>query len=515
VSNPREKIEALLADAISVDPRLDRQVGANEDVEPESSWPEPTPLVQPIEPAPEYPLEALGPVLAPAASAIAEMVQVPKALAANSVLAAAALAAQPHANVETLQGARPVSLYILTVAASGERKSSADNIALAAVNEHKRRLTKTYDASKAEWDRAAAVRQLQRSRAKKAKTLDEYASALKEIGYEPPPRRPYLVCSEPTSEGLLLSLRDGQFGQGIFSDEGGTFLGGHALSDEAQLRTIAMLSRAWQGDPLDRVRARDAENITLYGRRVSMHLMAQPEVAALMLGNPLYRAQGFLARWLVAGPTSRAGTRFHDPTRPNVLEDSRIQRYLRASSELLLRAPNVDRDVGGLDPPRLMLTPEARSLLAAEYDRLEGAQGTGGKLEPGREWAGKAAEHACRIAGVMTLIELPDATHVSGEAMQNAIVLMRHYLHEYLRLVGGAGVSIEIAQAQTILTWLTQKRASQITPRQLMQYGPNSTRVADVITKALRTLTIHGWVQKKDKSTVYEVHPWLCSGPGA
>jgi Protein of unknown function (DUF3987) len=505
MSTPQEKIEALLAEAVHVDPRPNGL--AVDNVRSESSWSEPTPLVRPIAPAPEYPIDALGSILAPAARAIAEIVQVPAALAANSVLAAAALAAQSQSNVQTLGGDRPISLYILTVSASGDRKSSADKIALTPVHAHVRRLTTTYEIKKAECDRVNAARQLQRSRAKKdAQTPEDYAAALKEIANEPAPRRPYMICTEPTAEGLLLSLRDGQFGQGIFSDEGGTFLGGHALSDEAQLRTIAMLSRAWQGDPLDRVRARDAENVTLYGRRVSMHLMAQPDVAALLLGNPLYRAQGFLARWLMAAPNSLAGTRLHDPTRPDALEDSRIRRCMSATAELLARPASEDRDLGGLDPPRLALTPEARSLLIKAYDEIEIAQVAGGALESGREWAAKAAEHACRIAGVLTLIGDADATHVSGETMHNALALVRHYLGEYLRLVGSAGVSIEIEQAQILLTWLERKRLREVTPRRVMQYGPNSIRDAGVAREALTTLEEHDWL-KKGEGSIYRVHP--------
>lgn len=502
MSTPQEKVEALIAAGVHLDPRADGGIDTDED------WPEPTPLVRPTQPAPEFPIDSLGAVLGAAARAIAETVQVPPALAANSVLAAAALAGQQQANVEILGGGdRPISLYVLTIAASGDRKSSADKIALSSVHDYTRLIAKTYEVKKAEWDRAESVRKLQRRKAQnKAKTSEEYASALKEIKGEPPPRRPRVICTEPTAEGLLLSLRDGQLGQGIFSDEAGTFLGGHALTEEARLRTIAMLSRAWQGDALDRVRAQDAENVTLYGRRLSMHLMAQPDVAALMLANPLYRSQGFLARCLITAPNSLAGTRLYNSAR-NSLEDSRIDRYLRATSDLLARQPIEDREVGGLDVPRLRLTPEARAHLIKAYNEIEIAQAPKGSLEAGREWAAKSGEHACRIAGVITLVENPDATHVLGETMQGALVLTRYYLKEYLRLVGTAGVCAEIQHAQALLTWLEQKRLREVTPRRIMQYGPNSLRDAEIVSKALKTLTAHNWVQKKQTTgNKYLVH---------
>jgi hypothetical protein len=70
--------------------------------------------------------------IAAPARAIAENVQVPLAMAANSVLATASLAAQAHADVFMPRvGPRPLSLFVLTVAGSGDRKTSADSVALA------------------------------------------------------------------------------------------------------------------------------------------------------------------------------------------------------------------------------------------------------------------------------------------------------------------------------------------------------------------------------------------------
>ena len=88
----------------------------------------PRPLVRELPPADPFPIEALDGVLGPAARAIHARVQAPLAVCAQSVLAAATLAVQGHSDVELPTGqARPVSGYFLTVAGSGERKTSADH----------------------------------------------------------------------------------------------------------------------------------------------------------------------------------------------------------------------------------------------------------------------------------------------------------------------------------------------------------------------------------------------------
>ncbi|MGB6450167.1 MAG: YfjI family protein [Steroidobacteraceae bacterium] len=488
--------------------RSSRSSGSSREGMSGVSAPEPTPLLRPLPPATPYPVDALGPVLGPAVRAMVEIVQVPEALAAGCVLATAALAAQRQANVQTLGGARPLSLFVLTVAGSGDRKTAADDVALSPVREHMKRMTLSHRAQMQEWERARDSRKLDRTRARReAQSGGEYAAALRDITDGPQPRRPWLICSEPTPEGLVRSLADGQYGQGIFTDEGGQFLGGHALSQEAELRTIALLSRAWQGSPLDRVRATDREHLVLYGRRLSMHLLAQPEVATRMLGSSLYRSQGWLARWLIAAPESLAGTRLHDASRPAPQEDSRVRRYHHGISELLERPAVEDHEVGGLDPPCLALSVEARALLVSAYDEVETAQARDGELEGLRDWASKAAEHACRIAGVLTLVAEPAAVSVSGDSMRGALLLMQHYLGEYTRLIGFASVPEHIQHAQILLEWVRRRPPTPLTPRYVMQYGPRAAgRSAEAVKAALRALAENGWLLTEDHRT-YTVHP--------
>src|SRR5690606_32039407 len=110
---------------------------------PQPDYAEPIPLV--IEDADTpYPLAALGEVRGGAAMAIVEIVQVPAALAAQSVLAAAAMAAQPHANVLRAGQPIPLSLFALTIAESGDRKTAADRLALRAHQQRQLTLLDSY-----------------------------------------------------------------------------------------------------------------------------------------------------------------------------------------------------------------------------------------------------------------------------------------------------------------------------------------------------------------------------------
>ena len=77
-----------------------------------------------------FPFEALGTILMPAALALQRVIQAPDAICAQSVLGAAALACQPFANVFIDGREIPLSIFLITVAESGDRKSATDKIAL-------------------------------------------------------------------------------------------------------------------------------------------------------------------------------------------------------------------------------------------------------------------------------------------------------------------------------------------------------------------------------------------------
>src|SRR5690625_1220116 len=99
---------------------------------------EPEPLRRPMPPAAEYPMDALGPILGPAARAIHEAVQAPAAMCGTSVLAAASLAAQGRADVVVDGRREPLTLWAVTIGESGERKSGVDEWALGAHRKQKR-----------------------------------------------------------------------------------------------------------------------------------------------------------------------------------------------------------------------------------------------------------------------------------------------------------------------------------------------------------------------------------------
>lgn len=433
-------------------------------------WPDDAlPLVAELEPSAPFPIDELPPVLADYGRVVQHCTQAPDALVGNSLLAAASLAVQPHANVVLPYGASvPTSLYFVSVAESGERKSAVDRLALHA--------HATFEKVKADEAREA-LEQFAR--------LDKKSRETEAI-----PREAVFLASDPTVEGLCKLLYNGLPSVGVFSAEGGRFLGGHGMSDDMALRTAAGLSLFWDGAPVDRVRSGDGSS-KLYGRRVALHLMAQPRATFAWLSNPVLRDQGLFSRCLVAYPASTAGTRMFRNEKAE--EAPAAVAYVTCMNELLSGKWPVN-EFYELQPQHMGIPSAARRLWIDMHDQIE--RGIGGDLKPIRALASKAAEHMGRMAGVFTLIDNPQATAVTEEAMQRAAKCMEFYLGEALRLSGVQPLHEKSEQASMLWGWLAMRGKKHISLPELVQFGPAKLRKADAMRSVMDVLADHYMVRK-------------------
>nr|WP_286948637.1 YfjI family protein [Pseudomonas sp. UBA6718] len=458
--------------------------------------PEPLPLLPEPDRLEPYPLWALGNLIGNAALAIVEAVQVPHALAAQSVLSAAAMAAQAHGNVQRSGQLIPLSLFALSVAGSGDRKSAADRLALQAHQLHQRELLDQYKRDiKVFRDERDAYQKA------RAKTLDKAKGDPKLVVGElscllepEEPPLPLILSEEPTLEGLQKSLLRGHPSQGLFSDEGGQFFGGHATRPENVLKSVAGLSKLWDGAPISRTRANEGENSARYGCRLSAHLMIQPFIATDVLTNPIMQGQGFLARFLIAWPESLAGTRLYRDADPS--RDPRLERYWQRMSCLLALEHTRD-EYGELSPPNLLLDPAALDAWIAEHDAIELQLGRGGAMHEIKPTAAKGAENLLRIAGVLAVVE--GLQSISVELIKRAAALMRWYLAEALRLINPASVDKQLLVAQRLIDWLLINQWHQFEARTLQRMGPvfirGSAKYRDAI---LGVLVEHHWLRTSD-----------------
>lgn len=461
----------------------------------------PQPLLREMPQAAPFPVASLGPLCAPT-EAIARATEAPVAMCAASVLATAALAAQGHRDAETLNGTAPASLFLFTVAESGERKSTADRLAMSGVRDYEADLRTDYDIQKEAWRDAHEVWKATRAKIVADKKADSSAKRadLQALGPEPPaPLKPHIVASAPTIEGIVKHLPELHASLGIMTEEGGALIGGHSMKAENRLATCASFSAMWDGSPLDRWRAGDGvESYT--GRRFSTHIMVQPVAAEALLSDPMANGQGLLARFLICRPASRIGSRLR--IEKDAAAETEIDRFAaRVRGLISLNLPVADGTRNELAPPVLPLSREAREVLTAFAREMEKAQGQGGPFEDARAFASKTAEHAARIAAVLTIFADPESPKITGEMMARAIELAKFYANEALRLADAAIVPPEVVDAERMRNWLLGSWSEPcISASIAAQRGP--FKVTDRSRKALKMLEHYGWLIEENGAEV-------------
>ncbi|MEO1659347.1 MAG: YfjI family protein [Pseudomonadota bacterium] len=445
---------------------------ANRLPERTSAWPNPEPLAGPDSAPMPFPMEALGPMEAVARD-IQKSVKCPPALAGASVLSVASLAAQGCYDVAFRgQDRRPLSLFILTIGRSGERKSTADQYAMIGVN-----------------------RFIEELRGKAAR--DRQANELSES--EPfPVLSPEIVANNGTMEGLTQGFLEGHPSQALMSDEAGQFLAGYSMKSENKLSGLSSLSKFWDGSAVTKKikgTGQNSETRTIRDCRLAVHMLGQRVAIVPFLRDPMARGQGSLARFLVHEPPTTMGTRQMsvDEWREDAVT-SNVMAFAERIEEILDRASARSIE-GDVDRPMLQMEPDAVQLLVGFYNSIKRKLAPTGDLSGYSDLANKSHENAARIAGVLAVLK--DEQVVSEASMRSGIGLANYFLAELIRLSDLLPANEDIDKAQAIVDWL-KKVGGQAELRELARRGPKSCRKKEARSDAMKVLSEANWVREID-----------------
>ena len=466
----------------------------------------PQPLMRPLPPPEPFPLEALGPELASAAQAICDVVQSPIEMCAGAVLASTSFAVSAHVSIKLPTGqTRPTSCWFWCVAESGERKTATDDQAFAPQKQHEKQLRERHKVELEDYDVRKKLWEAQKKAIDKqykdpgAAGSEAHRQELETLGPEPEePLIALLMASDFTFEGLVQCLNFGQPLYGIIGAEGGQFIGGHGMTEEAKLRTITGLSCAWDGEPIKRVRAK--ETVILYGRRVGMHLMVQPEVAATAFGDELLTKQGFMSRILACTPDSLIGKRMHKTPPP---EAGQVLRQYKARMLDIMQAPYplVPDTQNELAPREVPFSAEATTLFWQFADEVEQQMAPGGDYDSVRPFAAKLPEHAARLGATIAAYRDRNFTELSSEDFLRGMQIAVYYASEAKRISGAGAASSELLPAQKLppaqklLDWLQHEWTKDtVSARDIYTFGPRSIRDRQSATDLAGILVKHGWL---------------------
>jgi putative DNA primase/helicase len=487
-------------------------------------WPAPKPLITAGE-IYDYPLDALPAVIRDAVVEVQSYVQAPVPLVVQSALTAVAISCQAHYNVardRKLVG--PVSLNMLALGESGERKTTCDGYFNLPIREHElAELERVkpeqvrYNTDKAAWDaiRSGLLTAIKQN-ASKGKSTDQLEGQLQDMqdGEPMPPRYQRILFSDVTPEALLFRLATVWPSGAIASSEGGAVFGSHGMNADSQMRNLSTLNQLWGGESMN-IDRKTSDSFTLSNPRLTVALMVQPETLQQFIrksGN-LARGSGFFARFLISVPESTQGKR---PYKVQAEGWPHLQVFYSRLNTLLSKPVMMQGDA--LDPSTLGFSNEATAVWVQFHDAIELALGKGGFLHDIQDAASKVAENVARLAALFEIMQSPEPVAIGAESVNKAAQIASWHLNEAQRFFSEIALPEQLQDAVTLDQWLTQHCADndveEVTRRDIQRMGPSRLRRLERLELAMDELVDADRVRvsKNGTSTVVSINPALVAG---
>ena len=480
-------------------------------------WSEPVSFSSISDDETPYPIQALPRILQKTVSEYQKYGQQPMALVACGALANVSLACQALADVARDDYLiSPVSLYFISMASSGERKSASDNIFSRAArlweeNLRERRAplvqaaTTLHRAWKMQCDEVAY-------QMKQAPIDSNHSSSVRKLEAlmmnEPEiPLLPSLYFEDVTGEGLAHHLAKDWPSGSIWSDEAGFIVGGYSMQS-SPTRFVALLNRLWDAKSFSTHR-KSTDKFTLKNRRITINLMIQPILMQQILSQPnnIVRQSGFLPRCLLAHPRSLMGKRFYQEFNGSLScfdsYDSRITDCLSQSEYLTKK--------GCVKLPLLFMSPSAKKAWVSHFNHLEEGICEDGQWVNIKDFVSKASENVARLAALFYLFD--GATgDIRAEYVESAIEVVNWHLEETHRLLGEKTVNALFGDAQKLMKWLINKKIPVTSMRDLQRLS--NLRDKARLNDAIEILIEHHVLKQvtEDKKTYFEINP-MCFRP--
>ena len=485
----------------------------------QSPWGEPSALQSFSNP---YPIESLPPVLKEAVLEVAGFVQAPIPIVAAAALSSISTVVQSQYDVRRAEGLEgPTSLYLLSIADSGERKTASSKFRdslreyeKAEQQRFQKERTK-HEANLKTWEfrRKALEEQIKKAlnnqhHSQAASTAEQQLKA--HLLQEPQsPKYPRWSYEDATSEALMKGLSEWP-AAGVESDEGGSFFGGYSMNSDNQMRSLSNYNKLWGGDTIY-VDRRHSESYCLSGCRLTIGLQIQEATLRefLQKSGALARGSGFLARCLISHPSSLVGTRFF---REPPSGWPKLTLFHERMKELLKKGPrlNVYEE---LSPEMLELSDDAKRFWIQFHNDIERDLAVGGEMQDVKDVASKTAENAVRLAANFHVFRGADGFCISVEDMIAGCQVALWHLRESLRFLVHADEAKRCDDAWRVEQWLIQycqkKGVATISKRDLQRGSP--VREGKRLEEALRFLKEHDRCRliREKQSLLVELNPSL------
>jgi hypothetical protein len=468
----------------------------------------------------QIPANCLPEWLGEMAVAVAENTETPLALAGLLSIAMASACVAGKADISPEPGyTEPLNVFVAPTMESGNRKTAVFQRLMSPV---------------IEWERAAVLRiepereRLQSQRRtlearidglrRKTSTTEDSQVLVQQIqdleaSLPTIPVLPRLFSDDITPEKLASMMKEQDERMAVFSDEGGVFetLAGRYSQG---VPNLDLWLKGHAGSPV-RVDRQDRTKPPILMNRptLTVGVSPQPDVLVSLKNKPGFRGRGLLARFLYALPSSRLGYRTLNPTPIPADIDARYRNGIR---QLLDYRPEV--------PLRLTLTPSAYREWKDFQRALEPQFREGGQLENLKDWGGKLAGAAARLAGIYHMIEQAGnstaTVQLSKSTMEEAIELATRLISHAQQVFALMDRDPALDNAEKVVSWIARQGTPAFTVRDCFRAHQERFQRVDAMLPTLTLLQQHGYIRRvprgsaggRPPSDLYEVNPALLNG---
>ncbi|WP_164868327.1 YfjI family protein [Hydrogenophaga sp. NH-16] len=376
-----------------------------------------------------YPSSALPDITRGAVEDIVNVAKVSPGLAGAAVLTAMSVAIQRGIKIvlPSTQSARPCGLYQLIVAAAGEGKTPAYELAMKAIREHDASARAQHDVQRKHHRAQMEVWVNQKRLLLTNDAGDAEVVERLQRHYETEPvitKCRSLVSQDISERAVLEALNGSGRSLGIICDEGKIL-----LKDSFQEK-VGVMNAAWSGSALQLERA-NGVRLNAQDPRVTMSIMVQPDVWTEYLtkrANTSIRGSGLLSRCLPCVPQSKQGYRWRDASVPT---RHRLDAFHDRIREILLQGDA--REESRSDEVLLEFDADAAQRwldIGNNYEVLIQPHNAGYAI---RDFLSKAAEQIARIAALFHVISAQPGK-ITADTVERARVLVEYYANEFTKM---------------------------------------------------------------------------------
>lgn len=458
---------------------------------------------------PPWPRNVFPAVIEAYVDAVSESHQVPRDMPANIALGVMATAWVGKAQVLDPRAghAESLSLYLFTVAASGERKSSTVNVMSAPIfayqTERVRELVRPlaeYQAERegleAEYQRAQHDRKLAVSEEKRREAIERAAAAKLKIAELKPPPAACFIAQDVTPEGLTrLMSETGGFGAIVESEGGDIFenmIGRYGKDSAAP--NIGLYLKGYDAEPVFSIRAsKERQPAPIERASLSIVAATQPATIATLGKRSELRDRGLVARMLFGFCLdSRVGSRSPFEPAPDAAVKRRYEDAITAALRIE-RLPN---------PYTVEIGKEAQHELDRLHHEIEPRLAPGGDLAETPEWSQKLKGKLLRIGALLHLFDRihdrnPWETPLTGDAMKRAGLLLDYFVAHSRRAFGLMRDRSGYGMARKLLHGIRRKQLKRLTSAEAHRlFSHSSAPTKDELRAALDVLEVHNYLSK-------------------